>query len=293
MNKTQVTLRASGIRKTFGIVTALGGVDLTINRGEVVALLGTNGAGKTTFIDLILGLTTPTDGTIEVLGMSPKEATAQGKIGAMLQTGGLLHDVTVGDTLAAVASLYPHGMDFDEVIKAANLEGLLRRKIGKCSGGEQQRLKFALAIVGKPQFLLLDEPTAGMDTGARHEFWGLVGAMAQQGTTIMFATHYLEEAQNYAERIVFLHRQRIAADGTVDEVLRMNNTVKVSATFTQTPPKDLAAITDADKQGSRYTYTTTDSDALARTLLTSTDARDLTITRASLDDIFMSLTEGE
>uniref|UniRef100_UPI00296F5D3B ABC transporter ATP-binding protein n=2 Tax=Microbacteriaceae TaxID=85023 RepID=UPI00296F5D3B len=184
-----VVLELSAVKRHFGTgdrrVQAVDGVDLSIRRGEVVALLGPNGAGKTTTLDMLLGLTEPSSGTVRVLGTTPQRATSSGSIGAVLQTGGLLGDLTVGETVRLIASL--HGADaldrVDDVVARADLEHLARRRVSKCSGGEQQRVKFALAMVSDPDILVLDEPTAGMDVTARRHFWDVMRADADAGRT--------------------------------------------------------------------------------------------------------------
>ena len=175
-------------------VRAVDGVDLRIEPGEVVAFLGPNGAGKTTTLDMVLGLTEPTTGTARVFGHRPREAVIAGHVSAVLQTGGLLRDLTVRETVRMIASTYAASTPVDEVIDRAGLRALADRRVSKCSGGEQQRLRFALALLPDPRLLVLDEPTAGMDVTARRDFWDTMHADASAGRTVVFATHYLEEA---------------------------------------------------------------------------------------------------
>lgn len=186
----------TGLTKTFGEVRAVRGIDLAIVPGEVVAFLGPNGAGKTTTIDMILGLAEPTTGTVEVLGLSPQDAVRHGLVSAVMQTGGLLKDLTVRETIDYTASLFPLARPTAEVLQMAGLTELGDRLVGKCSGGEQQRVRFAMALVCDPQLLMLDEPTTGMDVNARRAFWSSIHTEAAKGRTILFATHYLEEAES-------------------------------------------------------------------------------------------------
>ncbi len=299
VNTTQQThaIEVTGISKTFNPrsnkpVHALKDVSLSVRPGEIIALLGTNGAGKTTLVDLILGLTSPTAGTVKVMGQSPKQAVYNQNISALMQTGGLLHELTVKDTVEMIAAAFPEHLPLDEVIEQANLEPIYKRRVGKCSGGEQQRLRFALAILGNPDILILDEPTAGMDAGARHRFWDSMKHQAQQGRTIIFATHYLEEADNFAQRIVLMNKGEIIADGTTDELRNMNANRVVSAEFPGGFPElsGLRGVIKSEVNGRRLRMTTNDSDALARYLLTETDARNLDITSHSLEDTFLALT---
>ena len=166
-----LAVRLAGVHKNFGHVHAVDGVDLKITPGEIVAILGPNGAGKTSTIDIILGLSQPSAGRVSVLGMQPRQAIARGLISAVMQTGGLLKDLTVRETIEYTASLFASSQPVNEVLRGAGIADIADRRVGKCSGGEQQRLRFALALLPDPQLLILDEPTAGMDAGARREFW--------------------------------------------------------------------------------------------------------------------------
>ena len=291
-------IELTGVSKTFNArsgnpVRALKDASLTVQPGEIIALLGTNGAGKTTLVDIILGLTTPTAGTVRVMGQTPKQAVYNQNIGALMQTGGLLNDLTVKDTLKMIAATFPQHLPLDEVVAQANLEPIYKRRIGKCSGGEQQRIRFALAILGGPDILILDEPTAGMDAGARHRFWDSMKHQAQQGRTIIFATHYLEEADQFAQRIVLINKGEIIADGTTDELRSMNSHRTVTAEFPGGIPElpELPGVESYETNGNRVQITAQDSDAVARYLLTETDARNLGITSHSLEETFLSLTQ--
>jgi len=276
-------IRTTGLIKHFGSgdrqVRALGertGVDITIGTGEIVALLGPNGAGKSTLIDLVLGLTHPTAGTVEVFGTTPRRAIADQRVGAVMQTGGLLPDLTVVTTLRMVAATFPHPRSVDEVMAFADLTDLGNRRVGKCSGGEQQRLRFALALLGSPDLLILDEPTAGMDAASRHRFWETMADRADEGTTVVFATHYLEEAQNFARRILLVDRGTVIADGTTEEL------------------RDTGRVLTWSRNGIPYTRSTVDgphSDSLARDLLADPAVCDLRIAAHTLEDTFLRLTD--
>lgn len=216
-------IEATGLRKTFRTtsgetVVAVDDVDLTIRPGEIVAFLGPNGAGKTTTVDMLLGLTVPTAGSVEVYGAAPHRAVAEGRVSAVMQTGGLLPDFTVRETIRAIAALHGRPDRVDVVIERTGLGPLAGRLVKACSGGEQQRLKFALALVPDPDLVVLDEPTTGMDVAARQAFWDTMRADAADGRTIVFATHYLAEADAFADRTVLMARGRIVADGPTDEV---------------------------------------------------------------------------
>jgi len=278
-------------------VRAVDGVDLTITPGEVVAFLGPNGAGKTTTLDMVLGLTTPSSGTVTAFGADPRRAVAAGRVSAVLQTGGLLRDITVRETVQMIASTFPQHSDVEQVIARAGLTSLAGRRVSKCSGGEQQRLRFALALLPDPDLLVLDEPTAGMDVSARRDFWDTMHADADAGRTVVFATHYLEEADSFAERIVMIAGGRIVADGSTAQIRSQASGRAVSADL---PPhdaasvlatlRDMSQVVEATTQGHRVTVITSDSDAVARTLLYQLGGSNLEIISGSLESAFMTIT---
>jgi len=286
----------SGVTKTFGPVTAVDRLDLSIAPGEVVAFLGPNGAGKTTTIDMVLGLTQPTGGTVSVLGLPPRAAINRGLVSAVMQTGGLLKDLTVRETVAYTASLFASRQPVDDVLATAGISEIAGRKVGTCSGGEQQRLRFAMALLPDPALLLLDEPTTGMDVEGRRTFWAAIRADAERGRTVMFATHYLEEADQYADRIVLISRGRIVADGSGSEIKALASGRTIRATL---PGADAASlqqlpgVESVELRGDTAFIHARDTDAVARHLLTQTPARDLEITARGLEEAFLSLTGTE
>lgn len=298
MNTSHV-IEAQGLTQIFrtrsGNVTAVDNLDLTIDKGEIVALLGPNGAGKTTLIDMLLGLSTPTRGVLTIDGASPKAAIQSGNIGAVLQTGGLLKDLTVQQTLDMLASLYPTRLDMNQVLANADLTELAHRKVGKCSGGQQQRIRFAIATMHDPNILILDEPTTGMDVTARRTFWERMDKLAETGKTIIFATHYLEEAQNFAQRIVLMNNGKIIADGTSEEIRDLTGGRHVSfladkpITFSKYPM--LSVETSEENGAYRHRTTVANADEFARVLLTKYTVRDLEIVKPSLDESFVQLTD--
>ena len=212
-NVVTPAIELDGVTRTFGSVVAVDRINLAVKPGEIVAFLGPNGAGKTTTIDMILGLSNPTSGDVSVLGLKPRTAIARGLVSAVMQSGGLLKDLTVRETVQYTASLFANTQDVDAVLANAGITDIADRKVGKCSGGEQQRLRFAMALLPDPALLLLDEPTTGMDVEGRRTFWSAIRADAKRGRTVLFATHYLEEADQYADRIVLISKGRIVADG--------------------------------------------------------------------------------
>ncbi|HMH94300.1 MAG TPA: ABC transporter ATP-binding protein [Streptosporangiaceae bacterium] len=283
----------AGVHKNFGPVHAVRGLDLSIESGEIVAILGPNGAGKTTSIDMILGLSQPSSGSVSVLGMHPRQAISRGLISAVMQTGGLLKDFTVAETVEYTASLFTHTESAAEVLKRAGIAGIADRRVGKCSGGEQQRLRFAMALLPDPELLVLDEPTTGMDVEGRRSFWSSIRQDAGKGRTVLFATHYLEEADAYADRIVLMRQGQIVADGTSSEIKAMSAGRTVRATLPAASEAELAAIPGADSvelRGDTVLIHATDSDAVARYLLNSTPAKDLEIIARGIEDAFLALT---
>ncbi len=281
------------VRKTFGPVVAVDDISLTIDQGEIVALLGPNGAGKTSTIDMVLGLSQPTSGNLQVFGMSPHRAMAHGLVSAVMQSGGLLKDYSVRETVQVTASLFPSSRPIDEVLERAGITHLADRMVGKCSGGEQQRLRFALALLPDPELLILDEPTTGMDVSGRREFWSAIREDAERGRTVIFATHYLEEADLYSDRIVLVRTGSIVADGTSAEIKAMASGRTVRATLPGARPDDLAllpGVESVELRGDTVVVRGADSDAVARHLLTQTAARDLEISSSNLEDAFVALT---
>jgi len=292
-------VRLTDLHKSFGDVTAVDGIDLTIRPGEVVALLGPNGAGKTTTIDMILGLSRPTSGDARVFGTTPRQAVDRGLVAAVMQTAGLLPDITVRETVELTASLFSHRTDAEEAMRRAGVTDFASRIVKKCSGGQQQRLRFAMALVSDPALLILDEPTTGMDVEGRRSFWEAIHADAERGRTIVFATHYLEEADAFADRIVLMRHGRIIADGTAAEIRASVSGRSLRATLTCTPEQLHSALTDLQTRGrihdieilgNTLALSSTDTDAVAALLLSDHLAKDLEITSRGLEDAFMALT---
>ncbi|MBQ1030648.1 ABC transporter ATP-binding protein [Micromonospora sp. SD19] len=293
MTSTHPAVELDGLSKSFGAVTAVDGLSLRVQPGEVVAFLGPNGAGKTTTIDMLLGLSRPDAGTVRVLGGTPDDAVARGRVAAVLQTGGLLKDLTVGETVRMTAHFYRHTRPAAEVLERAGITDIADRVVGRCSGGQQQRLRFALALLPDPDLMVLDEPTTGMDVEGRRDFWQALRRDARRGRTVIFATHYLDEADAYADRIVLVRQGRIVADGTTAEIKNLAAGRTVRATLPGADQAALAALPGVDAvevRGDSVLVRTGDSDAVARHLLTRTAARDVEITSRNLEDAFLALT---
>lgn len=294
---TAPAIEIRGLVKTFesagAPVRAVDGLDLVVRPGEIVAFLGPNGAGKTTTIDLLLGLTRPDSGAVRVFGGSPSDAIAAGRVSAVLQSGGLLPDLTVAETVQLIATLHIHPRPVHEVLIRAGIDDIADRRVGKCSGGQQQRLRFALALLPSPDLLVLDEPTTGMDVEGRRDFWHAIRQDSQRGRTVLFATHYLDEADAYADRIVLVRAGRVVADGSAAQIKNLAAGRTISATLPGADPARLLGLPGVDQveqRGSRIIVRAKDSDVVARYLLTATPATDLEISAHNLEDAFLALT---
>ncbi|HYA49715.1 MAG TPA: ABC transporter ATP-binding protein, partial [Streptosporangiaceae bacterium] len=240
-----------------------------------------------------LGLSTPSGGELSVLGMTPQQAIRRGLVSAVMQTGGLLKDLTVGETALYTASLFAQRADVPAALRRAGIAEIADRRVGKCSGGEQQRLRFAMALLSDPELLILDEPTTGMDVEGRREFWGSIRHDADRGRTVLFATHYLEEADAYADRIVLIRKGEIVADGTSAQVKSLASGRTVRATLAGATEQALHAVPGADRievRGDTVFIHSGDADKVARYLLTETGAHDLEITSRGLEEAFLALT---
>ncbi|OZC64788.1 multidrug ABC transporter ATP-binding protein [Rhodococcus sp. 15-725-2-2b] len=290
---TTKAVELRNVTKTYGSVRAVDGLSLSIEPGEVVAFLGPNGAGKTTTIDMMLGLATPTTGSVSVFGGTPADAIAQGRISAVMQTGGLLRDLTVRETVELTSALFARTRSVKEVLTRAGIADIGDRRVAKCSGGQQQRLRFALALLPDPDLLVLDEPTTGMDVEGRRDFWNAIRQDASTGRTVLFATHYLDEADAYADRIVLVRHGKIVADGSAAEVKNLAAGRTVTATLPGVDQSVLLALPGVDRvdtRGDKVIVHGRDSDAVARYLLNDAHATDLEIVSRNLEDAFLALT---
>jgi ABC-2 type transport system ATP-binding protein len=282
-----------GLKKSYGTLQAVRGIDLTITSGETVALLGPNGAGKSTTIDMLLGLTRPDAGIVKVFGSSPAEAVADGRVGGMLQTGSLIEGLAVKELVAMVASLYPRPLGVDDVLESTGCATYADQRTTKLSGGQTQRVRVALALVANPDLLVLDEPTAALDVEGRRDFWEAMRAVAKSGKTIVFATHYLEEADAYADRIVLMARGRVIADGPATEIKAKAGGRTIHATLgdvEMTALRALPGVTAADRRGEAVVLSCADSDAALREFLARYPAaHDIEVRGAGLEEAFLEL----
>lgn len=285
----------TGVSKSYRAVQAVRELSLTVRRGETTALLGPNGAGKSTTIGMILGLLDPDRGTVGVLGSSPDEAVAAGRVGAMLQDGGMMSNVRVAELLRMLAALYPNPMPVETALGLCQLDGLERRRVDRLSGGQTQKLRLAVALIGNPDLLILDEPTAGMDVEARRRFWADMNAEAANGRTILFSTHYLEEADTNSDRIVVIAGGIVVADGTPEAIKDSVGLRAVRFTAPQAATLDLStlpAVSASSLRGDRVEIRSANTDAVLRAVIRQWPAaHDFEITGIGLEDAFIALTE--
>jgi ABC-2 type transport system ATP-binding protein len=284
----------TGLRKTFGPTTAVDALDLRVGGGEVVALLGPNGAGKTTTIEMLLGLRAPDGGRVAVFGLDPVEAIRAGRVGAMLQSGGLLGDLTVTETLRLAHDLHRAPLPVARALELAGIGDLAGRKVATLSGGQRQRVLFALAVVPDPDLVVLDEPTVAMDVESRRAFWASMTALTGEGRSVLFATHYLDEADANADRIVLMARGRVVADGPATQIKAAVDVRRIRCTLPgadRTALGRLPGVSGVELHGDAVTLACADADAALRALVaTQPGARDFEVTGADLEDAFLVLT---
>ncbi|NYV75952.1 ABC transporter ATP-binding protein [Streptomyces sp. UH6] len=283
-----------GAVKEYGAVRAVDGLDLEFAAGERVALLGRNGAGKSTSIALMLGLEEPTAGTVELFGGPPRERVESGRVGAMLQDFKPVSRLTVRELIGFVASAYPAPLPVADVLDLAGISHLAKRRVEKLSGGQTQRVCFAVALAGDPDLLVLDEPTAALDVQARQEFWTAMRALTDRGKTVLFSTHYLEEADRNADRIVVIDHGRLIADGGSAEIKRAVGSGRVSFDAVDGALPEgvdtLPGVVGAETADGRVRLRTTDPDATTVALVGLLLPRNLEVTQAGLEEAFLTLT---
>ena len=216
------------VSKHYGSLKAVDGLSLELRRGETVALLGPNGAGKSTSLDMLLALRKPTSGTIRMFGTDPYHAVKTGQVGAMLQSGGLMPEVTVRELVTLVTGLHPRPIPVATTLRQAGIESIANQRVDRLSGGQTQRVRFALAIVGECDLIVLDEPTTAMDVEGRQRFWASMREEVAEGKTLLFATHYLEEADQAADRILVINRGRLLADGSPEDIKKRAGAKRMS-----------------------------------------------------------------
>jgi ABC-2 type transport system ATP-binding protein len=287
-------LDIDGLEKSFGATRAVDGVSLTAGVGDVVAILGPNGAGKSTTIEAVLGLIVPDSGTVRLFGRTPDEAVAAGLVGAMLQTGQLVRDLSVRELVTMVAALYPASMNVGDVIDLADIGAIAERRTQTLSGGQTQRVRLALALVNNADLLVLDEPTVAMDVECRHAFWTAIRELSATGKSVVFATHYLDEADANADRAVLLSGGRVVADAPTTEIRALVGLRTIRATLPGVPIEALGrvpGVVSADRHGDAAILSCNDADAaLGGLFARHPGIRDIEVTSAGLEQAFLELT---
>ena len=284
-----------GVSRRHGAVHALDKVDLVLPPGRVTALLGVNGAGKTTAIEVLLGLQAADAGTVSLLGRSPLERGAKTRVGAMLQQTRLPDRLTVEELLALVRSWYPQPRSVADCVALAGLDGLLKRRYGRLSGGQQRRVQFALAICGRPQLLFLDEPTTGLDIEARQGLWQAIREQVEAGSAVLLTTHYLEEAEALADHVVVLDRGRRVAEGSVQEIRAhvAQRSIRCVSALDAAGVRQWPGVRDAVREGDVLRLVVDVAEPVVRRLLDADpQLHDLEVQRAGLADAFLEITRS-
>src|ERR1035437_234606 len=282
------------VSKVYGNVRAVDGLSLDLRQGETVAFLGPNGAGKSTALDMLLALRKPTSGRIRVLGGDPYAGVKSGRVGAMLQSGGLMPEVTVRELVALVAGFHPRPLPVGQTLKRAGIADIADRRVDKLSGGQTQRVRFALAIVGESDLIVLDEPTTAMDVEGRQAFWANMKAEVAEGRTLLFATHYLEEADSAADRILVINKGRLLADGTPSEIKKRAGARRLSFRLDQVDETFLLGLPALVSLEIRHDLVQSQSADTDRTLYALLDAgyrpREIEISSLGLEQAFLAIT---
>ncbi|WP_263381001.1 ABC transporter ATP-binding protein [Granulicella paludicola] len=283
-------------------VTALDNLSLTLKRGEIVALLGPNGAGKSTAVKLMMGLSSPTSGQVRIFNKDPRNTHARLRTGVMLQVGRAPEMLRVREQVNIFRGYYPAPMPYADLVKAAALEGIEERMFGQLSGGQKQRMLFALALAGDPDLIFLDEPTVGLDIEARRAMWAEIRSLAARGKTVLLTTHYLEEADALAHRIVVINKGRVICSGTPAEVKSLGSSTDAAATLkiircvTTLPAEtlhNLIGVTAADTLNGLTTLTSAQTEATLRELLALDQSlHSLEVASPALEDAFLALTSN-
>jgi ABC-type multidrug transport system ATPase subunit len=290
----EVLAELRGARKCYGKTVALDGVDLTVRRGEILAVLGPNGAGKSTAISLWLGLTQPDSGSVRLMGQSPLEVDSRRGVGVMVQEANLAPLLRVRELIDLTTSYYPQPLSVDETLALTHTQPLALRRYGKLSAGQKRQAQFALAVCGRPRLLFLDEPTVGLDVQARETMWRAIRDLRSGGCSIVLTTHYLEEAEALADRVVVLAQGRVIASGSVDEVRSLVSRKHVSCSCTVTPDevRRWPGIVSAEGDAGRMHITAIDAEAVVRRLLAAdVNLRNLEVRQAGLAEAFVELTK--
>lgn len=296
LSGSETVARLHSVTKRYEETVALNDFSFEIYRGEIVSLLGPNGAGKTTAIRLLLGLISPTAGSVRVLGRDPRDSQARTRIGAMLQTARIPENLRVREHIDLFRSYYPNPLSAAEVIRIAGLEGVEQKMFGKLSGGQKQRVLLGLALCGDPDLVFLDEPTVGMDIESRRNLWEQVRALSALGKSILLTTHYLEEADALANRIIVLNKGAIAAQGTPAQIKNQvsGRTIRCVTQLGIDFVRNLPTVSDVTEDRDALIITATHPESVVRLMLQrDLTLRDLEISAPALEDAFLALTKSE
>jgi ABC-2 type transport system ATP-binding protein len=283
------------VTKKYGAITALDGLSLALRPGEIVALLGPNGAGKSTAVRLLLGLSSPTAGTAKIFGGDPREAATRTRIGAMLQVGAMPKTLKVKEHIDLFRSYYPNPLSMAEIVRIAQLEGLENRLFQALSGGQKQRLLFGLAMCGDPEIVFLDEPTVGLDIEARRGLWEQIRSLAARGKTVLMTTHYLEEADALAHRIVVINKGKIVSEGTPREIKNRTAARKIRCVTTISAARvwEIPGVVDVQVADGATIVTAGNAESVVRTMLAlDEELSGLEVVSPGLEDAFLALTQG-
>ena len=282
------------VSKHYGSLKAVDGLSLDLRAGETVALLGPNGAGKSTSLDMLLALRKPTSGKIEMFGADPYHAVKSGHVGAMLQSGGLMPEVTVRELVTLVAGLHPRPVDVDTTLRRAGIQDIADQRVDRLSGGQTQRVRFSLAIAGECELIVLDEPTTAMDVETRRRFWTQMKEEVAEGKTLLFATHYLEEADQAADRILVINRGRLLADGTPEDIKKRAGAKRMSFRLDRVDEAFLLGLPGIVSVESRHDLVHLQSDNSDATLYALLDAgyrpSEIEIGSLGLEQAFLTIT---
>src|ERR1700749_2249339 len=293
-NGTGPVVSFDDVSKHYGSLKAVDGLSLELRRGETVALPGPNGAGKSPSRDMLLALRKPTAGTIRMFGSDPYHAVKSGQVGAMLQSGGLMPEVTVRELVTLCAGLHPRPIPVDTTLRAAGIESVADQRVDRLSGGQTQRVRFALAIAGDSELIVLDEPTTAMDVETRQRFWSSMKEEVAEGKTLLFATHYLEEADQAADRILVINRGRLLADGTPEEIKKRAGVKRISFRLDQVDETFLLGLPGLVNLEVRHDVVRLQSSDSDKTLYAILDAgyrpREIEVASLGLEQAFLAIT---
>jgi ABC-2 type transport system ATP-binding protein len=296
-NTAKPVVSFENVSKSYGKLKAVDGLSLELYPGQTVALLGPNGAGKSTSLDMLLALRRPSGGKITMFGRDPYHAVKDGRVGAMLQSGGLMPEVTVLELVQLVTGLHPRPEPVELTMKRAGLDGFANQRVDKLSGGQTQRVRFALAICGKSELIVLDEPTVAMDVETRRHFWESIKQEVAQGRTLLFATHYLEEADQAADRILVINRGRLLADGTPAEIKARAGAKRLSFRLDHIDEPfllGLPGLVNLEVRHDTVQIQSSDSDATLYGLLgAGYRPRDIEVGSLGLEQAFIAITEED